>query len=489
MVGECDETRACLLYESDEDMILIVSSVTDPCVATMAAPRTFRVEDPGTHHPQTIVLQNLLSNTNYTASWVKTPTSPTAPSSYVHSFTTSSGVASPARLLFVSCNFLDNRGNTDLWQHACDVDVSSCDVAVHMGDQIYGDRIYWDAMKLLNRRFEKCTAQERARFEDVIVNMYADEYCKTWMHPPTRHFLANTSNLMIWDDHDSGVDGSRIDPSNAKGVFIRNAAKRAFHMYQSSLRLDNATNTTTPGRKLPHQGYRKRYGNMELMMIDNISVPESHLDGPTIFALRNALSTTECTDVVLVFPVPPVPIHRTGVKARLLNAVFPLSEDYDDNRVAVVYGLARDFLKRGPSHRIAIVGGDYHMGANAIVSGGPRNFPLFVSSGITNFCTVLEKIKLELMMKASKAITHDGFEITYDASQSMARRNYAVFDTRAWQARLVFAPKERITWKTCKRYIYCALMFKGLLGKAPKLPRSSSQLPRPSPQHEECTSV
>src|SRR3990167_6975258 len=140
IVGECAADRACILYESDVSWTVTITCVYG--IVHLDMPPS----DGST--PQRVVLRDLVEATTYHLCWT-CAASESDEREFRHSFRTLDTNETP-QIIFLSCNFLENRGNTTLWESACqDLSASGVTVAVHMGDQIYGDESYWNAMDLI----------------------------------------------------------------------------------------------------------------------------------------------------------------------------------------------------------------------------------------------------------------------------------------------------------------------------------------------------
>ncbi len=73
------------------------------------------------------------------------------------------------------------------------------DVFLHLGDQVYADDAYKDALKVVKKiGLRKARLEE----EDNLVELYRKRYRETWNNKITRELLASGSHLMIWDDHE-----------------------------------------------------------------------------------------------------------------------------------------------------------------------------------------------------------------------------------------------------------------------------------------------
>lgn len=129
-------------------------------------------------------------------------------------------------------------------------------MVIHLGDQVYADTDYeattqgkvktqvalqyctfLQALHLLNNTPREDWEAQRS----VILNLYREEYRKTWGYGPTRFTLANVCNLMVYDDHeirdDIGDRPEERDPSSATR-FIAECGRRVAMEYQRVLHDD-----------------------------------------------------------------------------------------------------------------------------------------------------------------------------------------------------------------------------------------------------------
>ncbi len=168
-------------------------------------------------------------------------------------------------LAAVSCNFPSRRGNTDLWADLRDQYVlpGKLDLVLHMGDQVYGDNAFDQAMSIAqDKRIIKPAKEE------TILDLYRNLYRAAWNYPATREVLANVSNLMIWDDHEIRDDwGSRADDRNAKSqeYYVGTLARRVFREYQRQLWNDFAVDLN------PESGFEHhfhKWGGIGVIFLD-----------------------------------------------------------------------------------------------------------------------------------------------------------------------------------------------------------------------------
>lgn len=136
-------------------------------------------------------------------------------------------VAHGANIGFVSCNKYSLTHNEippsqDLWK-ALAHDVSTLDMVVHLGDNVYldDDRTVWLKGETTGAKSTPAdvlnwcmycrahtmlegynTQAEWERFRADIVEIFRSMYRATWGHPPTAQVLANVPNLFAMDDHE-----------------------------------------------------------------------------------------------------------------------------------------------------------------------------------------------------------------------------------------------------------------------------------------------
>ncbi|KNC49654.1 uncharacterized protein AMSG_05707 [Thecamonas trahens ATCC 50062] len=174
------------------------------------------------HAPLTITLHGLLPETEYALSVIDD--------------NDEGGV--DLCLGFVSCNkpppaVLD--GSVDsLWTTLADR-ASHFHMIVHIGDQVYCDDAFAAAEDLISSGVHTRGSPE---FHSAVADLYAAVYRTNWASEATARVLANTGNIMIWDDHEIRDDWGSLpedsDPSSL-AFEIGLIARDVYRSYQGSL--------------------------------------------------------------------------------------------------------------------------------------------------------------------------------------------------------------------------------------------------------------
>jgi hypothetical protein len=166
----------------------------------------------------------------------------------------------------VSCNFTICRETTDLWSDLRDryIKPGHIDMILHIGDQIYGDQAFAQALLILNGKTKGTKAQEAQ-----IMDLYKWLYRHTWNYGPTQEVLSSVPNLMIWDDHDIRDDwGSRstdYDPQSGE-FYVGTLARTVYRQYQRQLWDDQYQPSQPPTSGFEHHFHK--WGSIGVLFLD-----------------------------------------------------------------------------------------------------------------------------------------------------------------------------------------------------------------------------
>ncbi|EWS74824.1 PhoD-like phosphatase (macronuclear) [Tetrahymena thermophila SB210] len=226
VIGKVTDTTARVLLEYDSDgevtVTLSAQGQTDKIL-------TQRVQ---ARKPAIFRFLNLQSNTKYSV--LISPYTKTLKSQ----FKTLNYEVKDLKICWVSCNDAskyEKLGKRNLWLNlAKEVAEEQYDLIVHMGDQVYLDSDQWYGNKnnVYNRVqeqvFNKYPKEEWKLHNEEVLELIRDEYRRAWNFPQTAYILANTSNIMIFDDHDIRNDW---------GQYKRKSV--VYYEYQRQLRDDS----------------------------------------------------------------------------------------------------------------------------------------------------------------------------------------------------------------------------------------------------------
>lgn len=350
--------------------------------------------------------------------------------------------ANPSRIniAVASCNNTPARGDTDLWQDLFDRYVATADVPLmlHVGDQVYGDRAFEGALRLLDGKSRPSRSDERR-----ILEMYRQLYRWAWNHPATQAVLANVSNLMIWDDHEIRDDwGSRLadgvagSPEHTVGTL----ARRVYREYQRQLWDDFDTDTDPPAGELEH--HEHRFGGIGVLFLDQRGArsfdrdpTRPYLGSSQWTALEASLGAGVLADVRALIVVTSVPLVYLGNGTSSVGAHV-----VDDLRDHWAYGPHRkeqiEMLRRlrvwkqaAPDRELLVVGGDVHIGGHTeIRHDGRPVFRQLITSAITNAApSLLAYAAVRLLMEQEQDLGH-GY--SFEHSDFTHRRNFGIVIAR-----------------------------------------------------------
>lgn len=223
VIGEVTTDTARILVECDRDV-----DVT--CVASDSSGHVVRVPATCTkNRPTVFKLAGLQAETTYAVTFEG------ADCPVVGAFTTYPPTIVGMNVAAVSCNFTIHRQETDLWGQLRDhyIIPRLLDLLLHVGDQIYGDDAFQEAIHLLNGR-----TRGTKRQEEQILELYRTRYRWSWGFPATRAVMAGVPNLTIWDDHEIRDDWGSLAtdriPETAE-YYVGTLARRVYREYQRAL--------------------------------------------------------------------------------------------------------------------------------------------------------------------------------------------------------------------------------------------------------------
>jgi len=229
VVGKVTDTEARILLETEEEgMVKLVIKAEGSDTPLDIPPKTFQC-----FRPNAFAVDGLIPATKYMVSFENIQNE----SAHRGSFTTLPADVTQLTVLSGSCDHLKNRGSVDMWTKILEeyVRPGKMDMMIHNGDQVYAD----SAFKAGKKFWEE---NEASKSEEELIarttEFYAEIYRKTWNHPPCKEVLANTSNLMLWDDHELRNDWGAFDKDRDKSSVnykLGLAARRAYWLYQRQL--------------------------------------------------------------------------------------------------------------------------------------------------------------------------------------------------------------------------------------------------------------
>lgn len=97
----------------------------------------------------------------------------------------------------VACNNRHVYYKNTIWEK---IEKNPVDMIVHLGDQTYSDRLFWDWFYKFDK-LPKQSEEEYSVYKEDIEKDYYREYLDTW--EPLENVLSHTSSIMIPDDHEA----------------------------------------------------------------------------------------------------------------------------------------------------------------------------------------------------------------------------------------------------------------------------------------------
>ena len=339
----------------------------------------------------------------------------------------------------VSCNFTIHKGSIDLWEDLRDryIYPGKLDLLLHLGDQIYGDSAFQEALTILDGRTIGTLGQQKQ-----ILELYRRLYRMTWRHRPTREVLAQVPNLMIWDDHeirdDWGSKGTDYDSACAE-YHIGTLARQVFREYQRQL-WDEPTNPPSDG----FEDHAHVWGQIGVLFVDqrggrsfSRDLARPYLGQPQWNRISSHLQPNGLFDGVrALIVVTSVPLIYLGDSTT--NSGSMVVDDLQDHWAYGIHRseqiemlrLLRRWKEDGSGEReLLVVGGDVHMGCQTDIKHNKQTiYKQLITSPITNkphawFAYSALKVLLESEenLAASYSFEHHGYT---------NKRNYGVIIIR-----------------------------------------------------------
>jgi phosphodiesterase/alkaline phosphatase D-like protein len=343
----------------------------------------------------------------------------------------------------VSCNFTIKRGDTNLWADLRDryVRQEEIDLFLHLGDQIYGDHAFHDALEILAG---KPPAAKDPKREERILELYRRLYRLAWNDPATQEVLASVPNLMIWDDHeirdDWGSFDSDNDPQSAE-YYVGTLARRVFREYQRQL-WDDFDPEAEPTSGFEHHCHA--WGPIGVLFVDQRGGRSFQRDAARPYlgttqwkAIKEALAPGgRLSSVRALLVVTSVPLAYLSTRISQAGSRF-----MDDLMDHWAYGphrkeqiemirLLRKWKELGKGGReLLVLGGDVHIGGfTDIKHRGNIIFKQLITSPITNRPPKwYEFYGVRLLMETHESL---GQSYSFEHHDFTNRRNYGVIVVR-----------------------------------------------------------
>ncbi len=351
----------------------------------------------------------------------------------------------------VSCNFTVRKDDTNRWHDLLHARVLTGDVSavLHIGDQVYGDVAFGQSMQDVKDQ------GRTAAVVQAITARFRRLYQYTWNYEPTREVLANTSNLMIWDDHEIrngwGSHEEDRDPTSNE-YFVGDIARKVFQEYQRGL-------WAPPDATVAHEGHAHAYGTTGVVFLDQRGARSFAYDASRPYLGRaqmawfdQTLASPAFAKVTALLVVTSVPLLYVGERAADLGGL--VASDLRDQwsyashcteQFELITRLRR--WKEEDRHRtVAVVGGDVHVGGRTVLEEKVPDSELwrpiltqFITSPITNsplHALAFWGVKT-LLLGGDHEITPS---LRYRHESLTRRRNYALislYGTPGEQAHIV----------------------------------------------------
>jgi phosphodiesterase/alkaline phosphatase D-like protein len=434
IVGEVTATTARVVVQADRAAALRLRVVP----AGSHAPFETEPQDLAAGEIAVFVLRELMPLHRYQFD-VLTDDGPIADRS--GRITTKSERPESLQVAAVSCNFTVRQGRARLWERLWDkwVGPGTIETVLHIGDQVYGDSAFEQALAEIaaNGRSAAVARRIRAAFERL--------YGAAWNYPATRKVLANASNLMIWDDHEfrnswGGLAEDKDADSDA--MFVGQIARSVSQGFQSALWGEVVDRH--------HDAHAHAYGELGFVFLDQRSArsfspcPQRPYLGVDQWAwLRKELRDGKLSTVRALMVIASVPLCfvSTTIASNLDWAMSDLRDQWShvDHRTEMIEMLTeiRRWLEADPQRTVMLLGGDVHVGGFSRVEfrDGDEWRHLcdqLITSPITNAPPgALAWFGLRHLVLGGDKYAGPSYRFDHDESRFTNRRNFAVIRLRA----------------------------------------------------------
>ncbi|SNW62245.1 Phosphodiesterase/alkaline phosphatase D [Orpheovirus IHUMI-LCC2] len=325
----------------------------------------------------TLVLKGLSKDNTYTIKFYQDALiNSTSPEIKPLAYCTFKTFSIPKHIHIVSCDLLEIRdAGLSAWNKlSSDMNI---ELMLHIGDNVYMDREHYRAINYIEDKKEINMK--------VIEDDMRKRYHRTWNG--VNNVLARTSNMMIWDDHDVH-DGFHIISNNVSNPNkVEEIAIKLYKEYQEGLLIN-------PPAK-PGGSWYRQYGDLLLFVCERTTLPEGNVTEELLNSLSTMLYNPYVKRLALVFTSAPIPVP-TGVLGKAYSMIYGTDGLWKDEELTKVYDVVYNWLDGSNFDSVqrnaVIIGGDLHIGVDAVITRGGISIPLFISSSVSNYATIAERL-------------------------------------------------------------------------------------------------
>lgn len=368
VIGKVTTTTARVLVDVARAATVKVT-VQPP--GTTAGKKTVTVTTTAAAPVRVAAFSGLIANTSYAV----TITVDGVTDDRTGSFRTPATTQSRHELLVMSCCDGDHPTARDMHDLAYrrHVVTGSATIALHVGDQVYADKVYRGCVAGLIQ-------QPRSKWPSFlgwIAEQYRSLYRHTWNLPGLRELLSSTMNLMIWDDHevtDDWADRGLFADQTTAAAFVARCAWRVYREYQRQLWEDVEDPAGAALGRAEHHAHT--WGWLGALFVDNrggrafqpTTGTNPYLGAEQWGRIRSLLTDTGTFKSVKVLVVAtPVPLVFMGPRG---TAMYDDRDDlwghwsHDPYRAEQYKMLdaLRTWKRAAPDRDVVLVGGDVHVG-------------------------------------------------------------------------------------------------------------------------------
>lgn len=310
------------------------------------------------------------------------------------------------KIVFVSCDFLEADVKVSMWDM---INQANNNLIVHLGDQIYADKQYYNAKKIQKHHL-------RNHDNDHIIasryyDLYANRYCETFNK--RQHILSNNCNFFLWDDHEI-VNNITI---NKKDNVCRMAMKCYKDYQHFELNDEHIINEYC---------WYKYIGDILMLAIERTS---EIITVEQIIDALEYLNNKNVNKIILCFSCAIIPPPH-GISGKLYCNIMGTSKFYNTNKLVTLL----DWLFQC-GKEVILVGGDAHFGLQGIYEKEEKKIQVLIASPITNH----PSFDRHIIASGMKGTTYLNDKINLVVTSAKAKRCFGSIDIASFTTNITYS--------------------------------------------------
>lgn len=312
----------------------------------------------------------------------------------------------PSMICAVSCDNPDLDISSSLWNK---VSVIKPDMCIHLGDNIYGDRVF-RRTKMGKIPMMECSEE------------YRKAYYKTWGR--WGKMLRDTSHICIPDDHEvcDGYIGD-VTSGNKKDRDITERGALVCSEFQ--LQMSKAGEEDDYIYMVPIDD------DAVAVVISRVCFQGKTVDDTVIEKIEELIQPygSQIQRLLLFFSFPPLPIAYSAFHSCIFGG-WPGEKD----DILRFYNWCFSWMRSSENRKIMVVGGDIHMGVDCKIKHPKDNlqFHIYASGPISNQPTPAEYSQAKALMSMK---TFGNYKIE---TKAKCRRNFLIINPISMSAHHIY---------------------------------------------------